>query len=286
MAVSELFPIVGTLPPGYRVIIVIDGSRFARKMTTTDQEGVLNWSFRLRYEGDVIRHQEGSIEYKGLEFAPNQLRFEVEESQAEMGDTARFYEFDFIEGNGNPIFNSKMLSIGYAFYWAPGKKSFLAEIGQKFGIPSVITQVGQLGQFLQSYPSILIDKDCDYGQSLTLINPYLKTISAKILANDGRSLPRIRVPAESARNVRLSDFLEPDEVRWVGDIQVTANNRVVLYDFKHKLSDPTEITDHEHLDYFQAVDSYEPAFLRVRHSIVTFLLRFGLFERRWFLQTQ
>ena len=68
-----------------------------------------------------------------------------------MGETARYYEFDFIEADGNKIFNSKMLSIGYAFYWAPDKKSFLAEIGQKFGIPPVINQVARLGQFLQSY---------------------------------------------------------------------------------------------------------------------------------------
>ena len=64
------------------------------------------------------------------------------------------------------------------------------------------------------------------------------------------------------------------------------NNRVVLYDFKHKLSDPTNVSDHEHLDYFQTGDPFEPAFLHFRHSVVKLLLRFRLFERRWDLQTQ
>ena len=286
MAVSELFPIVGTLPPGYNVSAIIDGARFARKMVDKESSGKLNWTFRLRYEGGVERREEGALEYSGTEFFPKQLRFDIQGPTGEMGETARYYEFDFIEADGNKIFNSKMLSIGYAFYWAPDKKSFLAEIGQKFGIPPVINQVARLGQFLQSYPSILVDKELDYGQSITMINPYLKPILARVTTNDGRSLPRVRIPAEAARNVRLSDILQPDEVRWAGDIQVTANNRVVLYDFKHKLSDPTNVSDHEHLDYFQTGDSFEPAFLHFRHSVVKLLLRFRLFERRWDLQTQ
>ena len=286
MAVSELFPIVGTLPPGYNVSIVIDGSRFSRKMIDTGTSGKLQWRFRLRYEGEIERTEEGELAYSGTSFEPEQLRFNIEAEPGKMGETLKFYEFDFIESEGQQIFNSKMLSIGYAFYWAPGKKSFLAEIGQKFGLPSVITQVASLGQFLQSYPSILVDKDLDYGQSITMINPYLKPIVAKITTNDGRTFPRVRIPAESARNVRISQILEPDERRWAGDVQVTANNRVVLYDFKHKLSDPTQISDHEHLDYYQVNDSYEPAFRHFRHKVAIFLQKIGLFERRWFLQTQ
>ena len=131
-----------------------------------------------------------------------------------------------------------------------------------------------------------MDKDLDYGQSITMINPYLKPIVAKITTNDGRAFPRVRIPAESARNVRISQIMKPEERRWAGDIQVTANNRVVLYDFKHKLSDPTQISDHEHLDYYQVNNSYEPAFRHFRHKVAIFLQKIGLFERRWFLQTQ
>jgi hypothetical protein len=286
MAVSELFPIVGTLPPGYNVSIVIDGTRFSRKMLDTTANGTLQWRFRLRYESEIERVEEGELAYSGTSFDPDQLCINIAAEPCEMGETLKFYEFDFIESSGRPIFNSKMLSIGYAFYWAPGKKSFLAEIGQKFGLPSVISQVASLGQFLQSYPSVLVDKDMDYGQSVTMINPYLKPIVAKVTTNDGRTFPRVRIPAESARNLRIADIMEPHERRWVGDIQVTANNRVVLYDFKHKLSDPTLVTDHEHLDYYQVNDSYEPAFPHFRHKVAMFLQKFGLLERRWFLQTQ
>ena len=78
-------------------------------------------------------------------------------------------------------------------------KIFLAEIGQKFGIPPVINQVARLEQFLQSYPSILVDKELDYGQSIIDYRPYLKAILARVTTNDGRSFAlEFEFPQEAA----------------------------------------------------------------------------------------
>ena len=72
-------------------------------------------------KGGVERREEGALEDNpaGVFPVPKQLRFDIQGPTGEMGETARYYEFDFIEADGNKIFNSKMLSIGYAFYWAP-----------------------------------------------------------------------------------------------------------------------------------------------------------------------
>ena len=39
MAVSELFPIVGTLPPGYNVSAIIDGARLRERWSTKNPAG-------------------------------------------------------------------------------------------------------------------------------------------------------------------------------------------------------------------------------------------------------
>ena len=113
----------------------------------------------------------------------------------------------------------------------------------------------------------------DYGDSLVLINPYNKPILCAVMTMDGRKLPRCRVPALSARYMHLENILENDETEWAGEIQLTANNRLITYDIKHALSDIRTISDHEHLDPFRGDPTHLPFFQWCRVTVREMLRR-------------
>ena len=94
---------------------------------------------------------------------------------------------------------------------------------------------------------------------------------------DGRHLPRLRIPALSARYLHLVNILQEKESAWVGEIQLTANNRLITFDVKHALSDIRTISDHEHLDPFRGEPTHMPLFQWCRSSVGNFLSRrFGI----------
>ena len=112
--------------------------------------------------------------------------------------------------------------------------------------------VARFGKFVDGHPLIHIDGNRDLGETIILINPYQRPLVAEILGHDGRKMKKTRIDSHSARPIHLVDLLEDNEDEWIGQIQVTANNRVVAFNVKHSLADPTVISDHEHLDPFRA----------------------------------
>ena len=159
----------------------------------------------------------------------------------------------------------------YAVYSAIGKKGFLSDNAYKFSSPPIISQIAAYGRFVETYSVIRIDRSRDYSDSLILINPYNKPILCTVVTMDGRKVPRLRVPALSARYMKLEGILKDDENYWEGEIQLTANNRLIVYDIKHALSDITIISDHEHLDPFRGDPTHLPFFQWCRASVGEFL---------------
>jgi hypothetical protein len=173
-----------------------------------------------------------------------------------------------------PCFASRMPLPNYAIAWRIGGKSILASTAYKYGSPQIIEMMSAFGSFVEAFPAVHIDRERDFGQSVALINPYLKPIVVDILTHDGRTLPRIRVPARSVRYCQLAAILHPNETRWLGQIQMTATNRIVAYMYKHSLSDPTQISDQEHMDPYRSDPTHFPLTQQWR-------LRFGDARRRW-----
>ncbi len=84
---------------------------------------------------------------------------------------------------------------------------------------------------------------------------------------DGRRPRRLRVEPMTGRMVDLADLIAPDEPRWMGQTQLTANNRVITHIVKHSMSDPTRISTVEHLDPFRADPTHFPLFRWLRLSV-------------------
>ena len=86
---------------------------------------------------------------------------------------------------------------------------------------------------------------------MMFINPYKKKIACKIIDEDQNSI-NIVIPSESVRELNLEYFarLKSNDI-WKGHIQIYATNRLITFNYKHKLDDNNLISDFEHLDPYR-----------------------------------
>lgn len=175
-----------------------------------------------------------------------------------------YLEFAAETHDHTPDFVGTEVPAQYAAYFAPGRKSFFTCVQYKFGEPRVIAQIAEFGHYLDGYPVVRIDRVKGLGESVIFVNPYKMPILTELRTSDGRSLPRTRVPAQSAKRLALEALLAPDESAWSGSIQITGTNRVIAYTVKHDFDDPSNLTKAEHMDPFRADPTHVSAFRAFR----------------------
>ena len=65
----------------------------------------------------------------------------------------------------------------------------------------------------------------------------MKPILAQLMSSDGQRPPRFRIAPQSAHRVDLAAMFADGRDEWAGQVQLTANNRLVTYIVKHRLDD-------------------------------------------------
>lgn len=267
MTSSYLIPIVAWLPKGYNCSVIMPLQAIARLLPDRTGAIVRSWTV-FRDGAEVAAGEETiSIEAGRPVGAPASEITWRGADRADWPDDGGYLEFAVRTAEGAPPFSVNKPPGFYNIYSAPGRKSCLACHTWKFGSPQVISQIAAFGRYVDAYPVIHIDRARDLGDSLVLINPYRKPILAQVLTSDGRRPKRLRVESMSARMVDLADLIAPEEQVWRGQIQLTANNRVMTHIVKHSLADPTRISMIEHLDPFRADPTHVPLFLWIRRSV-------------------
>jgi hypothetical protein len=269
---SYLIPSIASLPRGYDCTFAVGDDAIAARLA--DGSGRVLRRAQAFVEGEAVESQvaELSLEAGKLvkgENAPLRWRGAGREGIEHPG----YLEIAYEAVDGKTCFATNRPITPYAIYTAPGRKAFFSDNSQKFSNPVAIAQIARFGEYVDGYPVVEIDRERDYGESLVLINPYKKPVLARIQGHDGRDTGRIRVPAMAARRVDLSVLLAPGENRWSGRIQMTANNRLIVYNIKHSLADPTVISDHEHMDPFRSDPTHLPASQRLRLTLGGWLQR-------------
>lgn len=264
MSSSYLIPIIAWLPKGYDCSIVMPLGEIAQRLPKGTGSIIRAWT--AYRDGAPVAEGEERISFdKGRPLG--EPANEVTWHGADLDDwpvEGGYLEFAVRVADDAPLFSSNRPPAFYNVYAAPGRKSFFACHTWKFGSPQVIGQIAAFGRYADAYPVIHIDRECDLGDSLVLINPYRRPILAKILTNDGRRPRRQRIEPMSGRMIDLAALIAPDEDKWSGQIQLTANNRVITHIVKHALSDPTRIGSMEHLDPFRADPTHLPLFRWLR----------------------
>jgi len=271
---SFIYPSIIHLPPGYDCTIALPFQRIADRMIGGD--GVLIARFQVFYEGNVHAKFEDKLTFRGghLEGSPPEP-FVWRDADKAWGGNSGYLELSLDTLDERPLLRSKAAVGFYSIYSKPGKKSFFADNAYKYGSPPVIGQIAAFGRFVDGYPVVHLDRVRDFGHSIVLINPYKKSVSARIFAHDGRSLPPVKVPSISVRVVRLVELLRPDESSWVGHIQLTAKSRLVTFAVMHSLRDSRMISDHEHLDPFRSDPTHLPVFQLLRQRVGKYLMYRG-----------
>lgn len=286
MAFNFIIPTITSLAPGIPCIIPVPWAHLCERLR--GGAGRMIWHIHVVHEGKAVEEIERIVEVengavKGGDPEPFRWDGEVASGAEHPG----FLECGFRAADGEPIFVSKGALPFYSIYSAPGRKSYFSDNALKYASPPVIAQIAAYGQYVDAYPAIRIDRDRDAGMSLILINPYLKAVLGRVATVDGRAIERLRIPPKSGRRVALDQLLKEDESSWAGQIQLTANNRLVAFLNWHSLADPSRISDQEHLDPYRGEATHVPAtqHLRVLAARALKSMRRGASARNFAAQT-
>ena len=275
MAFPYIYPTITNLPSGYDCTVVLPLTQLERLLPQPCARVL--WAIRVFCEGQQLVDEERELLFRdgSLQGVPPPP-FVWKDRGPAGGEHSGFLEMSFRAADQAALFASRMPLRGYAIHSAAGKKSFFSDYAYKFAQPPIISQIAAFGRYVEGYPVVHLYVDRDLGETLALINPYTKPLVARVLLSDGRDTPRFKVPPLSVRNVRLAELLRAGERVWLGQIQLTASNRLVPYHIKHSLADPRLISDHEHLDPFRSDPTYLPATQWLRQRIGKLLVYSGL----------
>lgn len=223
---------------------------------------------RVYHGGEIKDEYRAVLEYRdGRLVGDPPEPFQWRAASAEGSDEPGFLETGFRTEDGAARIANNILPGIYASYSAPGRKSFFTDPPLKFASPPIIMQIAAYGRYVEGQAIVRLDRDRDFGETIAFLNPYHKAILCQIVSHDGRTLRRLRVPPLSGRYARLIELLGADERSWVGQVQLTANNRLATFDLKHSLSDPRNIHHCEHLDPFRGEPTHLPAFQWLRIEV-------------------
>lgn len=265
MAHSFVYPTIVSLPCGYDATIVPPLGQIARRLTAPDAEvHVVMTRYR---DGQSQPLAEAHYPFRNGALATDGvLPLRIPDPLDDGGTSPAYVEIETKSADGRPVFASKAVFGLYTIFGKDGKASFFSDNAYKYGSPPVITQMAQFRAYVDAYPVIHLDRMRGLGESLTLINPYRMPIVTQIRTEDGRLLKRRRVAAQSALSIDLSEILQEGEDEWAGHIQLTANNRLITFTFKHRFGDQTLISDYEHMDPFREDPTHMPLTQKLRQQ--------------------
>lgn len=275
MAFNYLVPRIAVLPAGFDCSVAPPLDAVGALLR--DGTGDVQMTIRVSHENRTIESQSHTLRFQGGNLVGNEPEPFVWLA-ARLGDEEHpgFLEIDFRISDGAALFLRKYQKPFYLVFVAPGKKSFIADGSVKYANPRIIRQIEQYGCFVDTYPVAYIDRGRDLGNSLFVINPYRKPVVCELVTNDERKLRKFRIPEGCARMVDLLPLLEEEEQNWRGSYEITSNNRVIVSDCKHRLSDRTYIHDFEHLEPFRAEPTHISSFQKFRLFVGRRLMSRGI----------
>jgi hypothetical protein len=266
MPESFIFPTIISLPLGYDCTVVPPLEQIAARLCVDSAR--LRLTHRIIHEGDTLLEHHALLQFDGgiLQGEPPEP-FTALDGSEQGHEYPGYLEMTLESEDDAAVFHSKIVFALYSIYSKAGKKGFLSDNAYKYGAPPVIAMMALYRRFVDTYPVIRLDRERDLGETLALINPYHKAVLAQVATDDGRKPLRLRVPAMSVRSLDLCALLNDEEPSWAGQVQLTANNRLIVFNMKHSLADPRLISDHEHLDPFRADTTHIPATLALRRDV-------------------
>ena len=262
---SFIYPYIAIVPEGYDLNLFYRENFFSNLLVC--EEATINIILEVFGEGKCLK----KITYE-LFFRKNYIKKIIPISivirSSDFINAGIIYcQISIKEMTNQPVFNTKIPPGHYALLTKPGSKTVLTDNSLKYGDPSFINLIENTGKIADVYPVVHLDRKINLAESLLLINPFPLPILVTVSSHRGLSKIRIKVPPLCGRWVRLIELLEKNEISWFGPIQITATNRIILFMAKHNLSNPTLISDIEHLDTFRFEETHMHLFRKARIQI-------------------
>tara|TARA_B100000787_G_C16165609_1_gene283698 strand:- start:8 stop:814 length:807 start_codon:yes stop_codon:yes gene_type:complete len=262
MKFPYIYTTIVTLPLGYHTRVMVPVSKIQERVSKNVSDYNIEVKFIAFRKGENF-FEESKIINK---LSSGILEFEISDQDGLCSDSG-YAELTFVEKNHQPIFNSRTVMSFYTSYYHENKKSFLSDNAYKFGSPTTILQMAKIKKYIDTYPTVEIDKEKDLDETLVFINPYKRIIKAKIFTADARKIENIKISPFSVKEILLSELLMSEETKWSGHMQLTASNRIVTFNFKHSFKNKKIISDYEHLDPFRGEETYMPLTRSLRNKI-------------------
>ena len=258
MTSSFIYPTIVSLPLGYDATIIAAVDQIADRLVASDTS--VECAVCVVREGSQVYEETRLLVFENGKLVSGvPAPFFLPDAADQGVQFPAYAELSINSLRGDAVFSHKSVISLYTIYTKAGKKTFYSDNAYKYGAPPIITQMAAFGQYVDGHPLIHLDRQRDLGETIVLINPYKKKVLANVKTQDGRLLPRLRIPPMSARNVRLGSLMRDDEDSWIGQIQLSATNRLIPFIIKHSLQDPLLISDHEHFDPYRSDPTHFPA---------------------------
>ena len=209
-----------------------------------------NVSFTITYfsSGSIIYHKEIDVKFKD---GKTDKKKEVCNISL---DSLGYMEIGVIAKE--PIFYAPQCGSGYALYENNNGNYITLNNDTKFSHYRVIEQMKTWSKYSLVHTSIICSKQNDLGNSFLLINPYKKPILAKLSGDTSKQIRKKILPLDACM-IDLSDLVEREGS---SNVFLTANNRLVAYDVKHKKNDLSKIYNIDHLDVYSGEKTWYEKF--------------------------
>ena len=244
-----LLPLIVAIPKGYNLCISVPINQIISRLDERIDETEIVIKCNLINDGCFFLKKEKNflIRKKSNQISSENFFFE----NIETFENPSYVEIEIISKDKKLIFKNNLGISFYSIFSYKNKKTFISDNAFKTGSPNVIYQISKIKRFVDTYSAINIDFKKLLGETMMFINPYKKKIACKIIDEDQNSI-NIVIPPESVRELNLEYFarLKSNDI-WKGHIQIYATNRLITFNYKHKLDDNNLISDFEHLDPYR-----------------------------------
>lgn len=226
------------------VVALVDPQHILRTRAYRDVSGTASLTISSFWDGKQQSQETLSVRilYGVAQDAPVLRRFSSE--------SLGYVEFNF--EMPEPVFIKILPEPGYAILDRPGQGAITVNADMKYANPRTIQQIRSYGEFSMIHSGVFWSAADRVGNSLLLINPYDKPLLARI-TDERKNTVSQRVDSRSAKLVDLSELVPEGEA---STVIVTASNRVITYDVKHRFGDPSAINNIDHLDPFSGYSTH------------------------------
>ncbi len=267
MLSSYIYTSILPLPQGYCVNLQIPIGAISSRLTKVD-ECIIIYKYVYFLNGEKVSQKTFELFFKKNKYVKGQdLFYELCSQKSVRENQCGYVELLIKSKDGSDIFTSMEPFPQYEIFSNIGKKSFFSNFTNKTSDPQVIDQISLFKRFVTTFPVINLDLNKSSSTTLLFINPYKKAIVVSFKTHDLRAMDRKKILPHESVYYPLSFLLQQNKTSWRGQIQITANNRVVAVVVNHEKNNVENISNLEHWDPFRSDPTHHRLLQKIRNTI-------------------